>query len=329
MAKKISAQIFFAPNSIILLKLGSMADTLQQLCHQELMNDISSPLEKILKEASGDGFLDICERIFRSLEWNQHIHHSRTSYVNFVKNRLFEKDNSFRCHWNFLSLAAALLEAIIHDIDNRLDSHEFTELDACFVQAYAPLLYQKAIMEFAKQSTGVWLMSDIFLKRITGGLIQEQFRFLNNIKNIPLLEKKIETGRSHFVHEDLWSLLELRAQQIVISAAVIFYPYLILRKINKDFYRRLICYFVKIFIADGLLKDISEIEPDEKSSRFNAWSVFRNYPGKFKQLYIARIKQTLTQINEFDEIRFENLKEFNRSFHEKRDKLFDAIGRIE
>lgn len=306
-----------------------MDNTLQQICQQELINDIALPLEKILKDATGDGFIDTYERIFRSLEWNQRLHHSRTSYVNYVRNRLFEKNYKVRCHWNYLSLAAALLEAIIHDIDNRLDAHEFNELDACFVQAYAPLLYQKAIMEFAKQSTSVWLMSDIVLKRITDNIIQEQFRFLNNIKNIPLLEKKIETGKSHFVHEDLLSLLDLRAQQIVISAIMIFYPYLLLRKINKDFYRRLVCYFVKIFMVDGLSKDISEIELDEKSGRFNAWNVLRNYPEKFKQLYIAKIKQTLNRINEFDESRFENMKEFNKSFHEKRDQLFDAIGRIE
>jgi|GEM_PF-5985506 len=306
-----------------------MANALHYICQQELMDDIAAPLEKILKDATGDDYIDIYERIFRSLEWNQRIHHSRTSYVNYVRNRLFDKDYKVRCHWNYLSLAAALLEAIIHDIDNRLDSHEFNELDACFVQAYAPLLYQKAIMEFAKQSTGIWLMSDIFLKRITGGLIQEQFRFLNNIKNIPLLEKKIEIGKSHFVHEDLWSLLDLRAQQIVISASVIFYPYLLMRKINKDFYRRLICYFVKIFMVDGLSKDISEIELDEKSGRFNAWNALRNYPEKFKQLYIAKIQQTLNRINEFDENRFGKLKEFNRSFQEKREQLFDAIGRIE
>lgn len=247
-----------------------MANTLQLICQQELMNDIALPLERILQDATGDGFIDIFERIFRSLEWNQHIHHSRTSYVNYVRNRLFEKDYRFRFRWNYLSLAAALLEAIIHDIDNRLDSHEFNELDACFVQAYAPLLYQKAIMDFAKQSKSVWLMSDIFLKRITSVLIQEQFRFLNNIKNIPVLEKKIETGKSLSVDEELWSLLELRAQQIVISALVIFYPYFLLRKINEDFYQQLVSYFIKIFMVDGLSKDTSGIELDEKSCRFNA-----------------------------------------------------------
>lgn len=294
----------------------------------ELISDIDNPLETILRTSSGTQYQTVKNCILKTVKCNQELHHSRTAYVNHFKNQIIKNKNGNLIKLNYLNLLATLNEALIHDIDNRLDGHSVDILDSCFLQAYAPLLMQQALIHFSNFKRAIPLASDFYLKRLTKIIMNEQFIFLDQINSIPIIENRIARKQSQNPSQDLKKLLKIRCFQTTISATLIFLPILLLKKINDNTYQKILKFFMAVHIVDGLLKDYEEMDDDNLNGRFNTWLELKDSPPDCRTSYAEFVKESLCPLDAFSKKEYTCLDEYLKHLTDSRSTLLKYLNNI-
>ena len=236
----------------------------------------------------------IFRRIYNIIKENQELHGSRTSIINFLKNRIaLPKSNTD----NYLPLIATLNEAIMHDIDNRIDHHEINILDSCYLVAYSSLIINKSLVKYCYSNRKLSIMKDLLLKRVSNEITEEAFSFLSKMNKIPMLEHKLNSTEMTDDIFDFTQLLEVRASQTLFSSYVIFYPMLISKKINKNSYSKIMSFSFSFHLMDAVIKDINDIDHDIKSNNFNSWPILLKSPNSMFNRYIDYIQKNVRNIH--------------------------------
>ncbi|UCC65438.1 MAG: hypothetical protein JSV36_10500 [Anaerolineae bacterium] len=285
----------------------------------ELIEDVSMSLTAILQSSGGSNCEAVKARLMSALGHNQALHRSRTAFVNYFKNRIFAHDPQMRAALNHLCLVAAVNEGIINDIDNRLDGHETDLFDSCFLEAYAPLILQKAVQLFMEQAREL-LTTEARLHDELNWLIWERtFTFLNEINQIPLIEAKLVQGKTDHLDDDLKELIKLKAQQTTISVFIIFYPAVLMQKLDTRSYRHLFSFFEALHVMEDLHKDLLDAEDDQQSGRFNAWVLLRGNGYKRQvNVFVRRAQEILWHLNLIAPQQYPSLRDFLSALQQRR-----------
>lgn len=242
---------------------------------RELINDIEQPLKKILGDLESIPPVRNKERILNSILVNKKLHHSRTSYINFLKNLVVSGKQ--REAANNLSLAACLSENLIHDIDNRLDNHSFGTLDACFLQAYQLPIVLHTLKFFSENSTKMPLKSSFTLKKVSEKVLFQTSNFLNEITKMPYYEKVIlEPSNMERKKDSLLTIMDIVAGQSRYFAFLVFAPLRETGQINNSQYDSLIELSVNVHKIDKLHKDMEDFRVDTEAQRINLYKKFKD-----------------------------------------------------
>jgi len=297
-------------------------DSFYAKAQAELIEDVSMSLAAIFGSLDGPNHEAVKVRLVSALDHNQALHRSRTAFVNYFKNRIFAHDPQVRAALNHLCLVAAMNEGIINDIDNRLDGHETDLFDSCFLEAYAPLIVQKAVQLFLEQARELLTPKARLGDELTWLIWERTFTFLNEINQIPLIEAKLVRGQIDCLDDDLQELIRLKAQQTTISVFIIFYPAVLMQKLDPRSYRHLFSFFEALHVMEDLHKDLLDAEDDQQSGRFNAWVLLRGDGYKRQvNVFVQRAQEILRHLNLVAPQQHPSLRDFLSALQQRRLRL--------
>lgn len=239
-----------------------------------LVTDIQPSLDEIFVES------DVKQRLIRSMERARTIHNSRTSYINYLRRFVIsEKYNDCMSH---IALLVALSEAVIHDIDSRIDGH-LTEreeiIDASHIEVYnsiiPPILLQKFVNSVVR-----WPLKDLKFKRIYRGIVTLTFDFINRIRKVPEVENKImNTQNESEILECLISLTKLFPTQSKYYAQLTFLPPREVGIVDKIVYQDMLQVAYYVHLVDKAVKDLEDLSNDETKNLYNPFLTVRKFPN--------------------------------------------------